>query len=90
MEKLQPERVSEMLKKKGVEISVEQAALVLEFMRKLASIVVANHLDRKKITMNRLTQETNGDINPDGYEDGYSVKKKVPEEDEMEIKWMLA
>jgi hypothetical protein len=51
MEKLQPERAAEILKKKGLEVSLEQAALILEFMRKLSNIVVAQHLDRKKITM---------------------------------------
>ena len=36
MEKLKPEQVVELLRKKGVEVSVEQALLVLEFLKLLA------------------------------------------------------
>ena len=46
MEKLPPEKAAEMLRKGGVNVSVAQAAIVLEFLRKLANIVVANYLDR--------------------------------------------
>lgn len=45
MEKLKPERVVEMLREKGMEVSLEQAALILEFLRKLANIVVAQYLE---------------------------------------------
>jgi|GEM_PF-891473 len=48
MEKLSPEKAVEMLKKKGVDISLEQAKLVLEFMRKMANIVVASYLDKAR------------------------------------------
>ncbi|MEX2234692.1 MAG: hypothetical protein WD824_21190 [Cyclobacteriaceae bacterium] len=44
MEKLSPEKVVAMLKEKGVEVSVEQAASILKFLRKLANIVVAQYL----------------------------------------------
>ncbi|MEX2234145.1 MAG: hypothetical protein WD824_18405 [Cyclobacteriaceae bacterium] len=44
MEKLNPEKVAAMLKEKGVEVSVEQAASILKFLRKLANIVVAQYL----------------------------------------------
>jgi len=46
MEKLPPEKAAEMLRKGGMNVSVTQAAIVLEFLRKLADIVVANYLDR--------------------------------------------
>jgi hypothetical protein len=46
MEKLPPEKAAEMLRKGGMDISVAQAAIVLEFLRKLADIVVSNYLDR--------------------------------------------
>jgi hypothetical protein len=44
MEKLSPEKVVAMLKEKGVDVSVEQAASILKFLRKLANIVVAQYL----------------------------------------------
>jgi len=44
MEKLKPEKVVEMLKVKGTEVSVEQAAAILKFLRKLADMVVSQYL----------------------------------------------
>jgi hypothetical protein len=49
MEKMAPEKAVEMLRKKGIEVSVEQAALMLEFLRLLADIIVAEHLERCSI-----------------------------------------
>jgi hypothetical protein len=46
MEKLPPEKAAEMLSGSGMKISVAQAAIALEFLRKLADIVVSNYLDR--------------------------------------------
>ena len=46
MEKLKPERVVEMLKAKGVNVSVKEAASILEFLRKMANIVVSQYLKR--------------------------------------------
>jgi hypothetical protein len=46
MEKLPPEKAAEMLRKGGMNVSVAQAAIVLEFLRKLADVVVSNYLDR--------------------------------------------
>ncbi|SKA06809.1 hypothetical protein SAMN04488128_102576 [Chitinophaga eiseniae] len=48
MEKIKPEKAVEMLKQKGVEVTVEQATFILEFLRKLANIIVAQHLDRQR------------------------------------------
>lgn len=44
MEKLKPEKVVEILKAKGVSVTVEQAASILEFLRKVANIVVSQYL----------------------------------------------
>jgi hypothetical protein len=44
MEKIQPEKVVEMLRQKGVEVTLEQARLILEFLRKLADITVTQYL----------------------------------------------
>lgn len=46
MEKLSPEKAAEMLSRGSMNVSVAQAAIVLEFLRKLADIVVSNYLDR--------------------------------------------
>jgi hypothetical protein len=48
MEKIKPEKAVEMLREKGVDISVEQAAQVLELLRKFANIVVSKHLESQK------------------------------------------
>lgn len=46
MDKIQPEKAVEMLRQHGVEITVEQAKLILEFLRKLAEIAVTQYLNR--------------------------------------------
>lgn len=46
MEKLKPEKVVEMLRQKGTEVTLEQAKAILEFLRKLASIVVSKYLGK--------------------------------------------
>jgi DNA-directed RNA polymerase specialized sigma24 family protein len=46
MEKIKPEKAAEMLQRKGLDVTVEQAAAILEFMRKLAHIIVAHHLEK--------------------------------------------
>ena len=48
MEKIKPEKALEMLKKKGVDISLEQAAQVLELLRKFANIMVSQHLEGQR------------------------------------------
>ena len=45
MEKIKPEKALEMLRKKGVDISLEQAVQVLELLRKFANIIVSQHLE---------------------------------------------
>ena len=44
MEKLQPEKAVEMLRGRGIEVTLEQAKLILEFLRKLADIAVTQYL----------------------------------------------
>jgi hypothetical protein len=44
VEKMQPEDAVEILRKHGVEITVEQAKRILEFFRNLANIAVAQYL----------------------------------------------
>ena len=46
MEKLQPEKAVEMLRQRGMEVTLEQAKLILEFLRKLAEIAVTQYLNR--------------------------------------------
>lgn len=51
MERVKPETVIEILKKHNVDISVEQAAQILELLRKFASIVVSQHLESQKLNV---------------------------------------
>lgn len=44
MEKLQPEKAMDMLRQSGMEVTVEQAKLMLEFLRKLADMAVTQYL----------------------------------------------
>lgn len=46
MDRLQPDKAVEMLRQHGVEVTVEQAKLILEFLRKLAEIAVTQYLNR--------------------------------------------
>ena len=48
MEKLKPEKVVEILRKRGMDISVEQGAQMLELLRKFANIIVFQHLESQK------------------------------------------
>jgi len=46
MDRLQPEKAVEMLRQKGMEVSVEEAKMILEFLEVLANIVVENYLEK--------------------------------------------
>ncbi len=48
MKKISPEQAQSMLKKEGLDISLEQAEEVLLFLRKMANIVVYNYLNQSK------------------------------------------
>ena len=43
-----PEKAAEILRKHGVDISLEQATQILELLRKFAHIVVSQHLESQK------------------------------------------
>ena len=45
---IKPEKAAELLRKSGVDISLEQAAQILELLRKFAHIVVSQHLENQK------------------------------------------
>ncbi|HUH34295.1 MAG TPA: hypothetical protein VL022_00540 [Moheibacter sp.] len=45
--KLTPERAHKMLQKEDMEITLEEAEKILEFLRKLANIAVSNYLKNK-------------------------------------------
>lgn len=44
IEKIQPEKAVEILKKDGLNVSVEQAKKILELLNKLANIAVSQYL----------------------------------------------
>lgn len=46
MEKIQPEKVVEILRQKGVVVTLEQAKIILAFLRKLSDIAVTQYLKR--------------------------------------------
>jgi len=46
MERLRAEKLINMLKQKGIEVTAEQANSILKFLRMLADIVVTNHLTK--------------------------------------------
>ena len=46
MEKLKSEQAVELLRKKGIEVSLEQAGVILDFLRLLANILVSQYLKK--------------------------------------------
>lgn len=47
-EKMNAEKVKEMLEEKGVSVSLVQAESILKFLRMLADIVVSDHMKKSK------------------------------------------
>lgn len=45
MKKLSPEEVQKMLAKEGKEVTLDEAAIILDFLRKVADIVVDSYLE---------------------------------------------
>jgi len=45
MEKIKPEKAIEILRRRGMEISVEQATQLLELLKKFANIIVGQYLE---------------------------------------------
>ena len=48
MEKIKPEKAAAMLRKEGMDITVEQAGQVLELLRKLADMLVSQYLESRE------------------------------------------
>ncbi len=48
-DKITPEKAAEILRKGGMDITLEQAKLMLEFLYKLADITVAQYLEKTKL-----------------------------------------
>lgn len=46
--KLDAEQVLKMLKAEGMDVTMEQAQLILDFLRTLAAITVSNYLNTKQ------------------------------------------
>ena len=44
MDKIQPEKAVEILQEHGMKVTVEQAKIILDFLRKLASIAIDQYL----------------------------------------------
>lgn len=49
MEKLTAEKAAEMLRKKGMDVTVEQAALIMEFLTMVSEMIVTTYLEKKNI-----------------------------------------
>ena len=49
MEKLTAEKAAEMLRKKGMDVTVEQAAQMLEFLTMLSEMIITTYLEKKSI-----------------------------------------
>ena len=47
MEQLQPEKVAAILREQGMNVTIEEAGLILEFLRKLANIAVNQYLENE-------------------------------------------
>jgi hypothetical protein len=52
MEKLQAEKAAELLRKRGMDVSDEQAALILVFLRMLAGMIVSSYLEQNSTQKN--------------------------------------
>lgn len=53
MEKIQPEKVLEVLCQKGVEVTLQQAEIILELLKKLADIAVSQYLTITEFDQNQ-------------------------------------
>lgn len=48
VERISPEKTMEILKGQGMDVSLEEAKCILEFLRLIAGIVVENHLKKAR------------------------------------------
>ncbi|PXY46508.1 hypothetical protein [Flavobacterium hydrophilum] len=56
--KMTAEKTLQMLKDEGVEVTLEQAGMILEFLRKLANMSVYNYLNKKDEKNSRPIRES--------------------------------
>jgi len=49
VERISPEKAIEILKKDGLEVTLEQAKLILEFLYQMADVVVDQYLEKSKL-----------------------------------------
>jgi hypothetical protein len=49
MDKLTAEKAAEMLRKKGMNVSVEEAAVMLIFLRMLSEMIVTSYLEKGSV-----------------------------------------
>jgi hypothetical protein len=56
--KLTAEQAVKMLKKENVDITLDQAGLILEFLRKLANLTISNYLNQKNEKDSRPIRES--------------------------------
>ena len=49
MDKLTAEKAAEMLRKKGMNVSVEEAAVMLVFLRMLSDMIVTSYLEKGSV-----------------------------------------
>lgn len=56
--KMTAEKTLKMLKDEGVEVTLEQAGMILEFLRKLANMAVCNYLNKKDEKNSRPIRES--------------------------------
>lgn len=52
------EKTLKMLKDEGVDVTLEQAGMILEFLRKLANMAVSNYLNKKDEKNSRPIRES--------------------------------
>ncbi len=56
--KMTAEKTRKMLKDEGMEVTLEQAEMILEFLRKLANMAVSNYLKKKDEKNSRPIRES--------------------------------
>nr|WP_309758908.1 hypothetical protein [Flavobacterium sp.] len=54
--KITPQKAMELLRKDGIDVDVEQAKIVLDFLHEMAEIVVYTYLDQQKKSIFTNTQ----------------------------------
>ena len=44
VDKIQPEKIAELLRRRGMNVTVEQTKVIIEFLRKIAIIFISNNV----------------------------------------------